>query len=222
LKRVEGVMTSRWGIGEKPSGQEHSHDDDSYEERPSASGYDVQHCDAPMQTHAAVARDHIDVVVEGRAPQNEQESGETCLRLASALSVRDRETWTAVNDMPLPAYVDGYVRRESERSLVPVQVTRLGAARRFRSLNTLGKVSSTLSYAEAAEEIWLAVLNKRETEDRSTILALRGQPGVHTVAAVIDEFHQTYGATLPRARYREVWLIGSSPETHFCLLPART
>jgi hypothetical protein len=213
-------MTSRPRDSDAPAGSGDPHADDFYEEAPTASGgYDVDHCDAPVRTHARVTDDQAEVLVEGRAPQGEQDARETCLRLARALSARDRKAWRLDDSRALPPYVDGYVCNEAEGPLVPVQVTRVGSSMRWERLNTTGTVLGAIRHAEAAEEIWMAIRRKRQGEDASTILALRGQPGVHTVQCVVDEFLRTYGSDLQFVLYREIWLIGSSPETHCCLRP---
>jgi hypothetical protein len=194
------------------------HDHDYYAERTNADDEgEAQHSDGPMTTRSTFAHGQTNVVVEGCAPQNELDTPETCRRLAGALTLRDRRAWSVVDVRPRPDYVDGYVRAESEP--VAVQATIVGSFDRWRLLNTTGSVRSTLPFTEAAAEIWDAIQKKRLAQDPRMILALRGHPGIHPIQPVVDEFHQIHGAELRSVRWREIWLIGPSPEVSFCLWP---
>ena len=182
----------------------------------------VQHCDAPTMTRATISDDSTALQLSGRAPHKEEGTPETCTRLAEALTRRDGIAWTVVpaDKVSQPrGDADGYVRSAANTQTIPVQVTRAGTEERWETLNTKGSASETIHRAQAAVEIWNAILRKREREDEAVILAVRGLPGIHTTQPVVEDFRRAYGSELNRLRYREVWLIGSSPDTHFCLRP---
>jgi hypothetical protein len=211
----------------RPTDREMLNDDvhtgDYYTEQYDAHGtISIQHCDAPTTTHATISDDRTAFILAGRAPQQEEGTPETCARLAETLTRRDGEAWTveAKDKVSRPqGDADGYLRRESEDQPVPVQVTRAGKWERWRLLNTTGSAAETIQRALAAEEVWKAIANKSTTPDAAMILAVRGLPGIHTTQTVVDELRRIHGPELDRLRYREIWLIGSSPDTHFCLRP---
>ncbi len=201
-----------------------SHADDRYSERTitvadqSEPVIDIQHQDAPMLTHAEVQGGVASVTIAGRAPQGEEDTPETCRRLADALTARGRTSWTYEQEnVPLNPRIDGYIRSASENATVPVQVTRAGSAERWRGLNTEGSISQSVTQAQSAEEIWLAIMRKRNSEDPGMILAVRGQAGIHNLPAVVQAFLDEHSAELGALPYRSVWLIGPSREATFCL-----
>jgi hypothetical protein len=203
------------------AGREYPHDYDYYTERQEADGsLHIDHCDAPiLHTQSRIADGCVEVVVQGRAPQNELDTPETCRRLAGALTLRDEKEWWVDEVRPRPSYVDGYLCCGSLREPVGVQATIVDLPGRLRSLNTTGQVLSTLTFAEAAAEIWAAIQKKQRWADPRMVLALRGHAGIHPLRDVVEEFHRTYGATLHNLGWKEIWLIGASPEVCFCLWP---
>jgi hypothetical protein len=211
----------------RPNDREMLNDDahagDYYTEQHDAYGtISIQHCDAPTMTHATISDERTTFLLGGRAPQHEEGTPETCARLADALTRRDGNTWTveAKDKVSRPqGDADGYVRNRSEDQPVPVQVTRAGKWERWRLLNTTGSAVETIQPASAAEEVWNAIADKSTIPDAAMILAVRGLPGIHTTRTVVDELRRAHGPELDRLCYREVWLIGSSPDTHFCLRP---
>ena len=202
----------------------YSHADDCYMERTitvddqSEPLIQIQHQDAPMSTQAAVHGEIASVTIAGRAPQGEEDTPETCRRLAEALAARERTGWTYEHqNVPLTAWIDGYIRSASEDAPVSVQVTRAGSAERWRRLNTEGSILQSVTHVQAGEEIWVAILRKQGAEDPSMILAVRGQAGIHNLPGVVRDFLGRHAADLRARPYRSVWLIGPTLETTFCL-----
>jgi hypothetical protein len=190
--------------------------DDYYKQRTDDAGdiVEIEHGDGPMRTRSEASASGARIVMAGRPQQNEEGVLGVCTCLAEAIKEKTGEDWSADAEKPRSPEggVDWYLRSR-QGGVWGVQVTRVGASKRWARSARGERVEGEISTADAAAEIWEAI--ERKITFRGGILALAvGQPGAHAFRATVDEFQRKYGRKVQeRVQFSEVWLVGYSPET---------
>jgi hypothetical protein len=182
----------------------------------------IAHCDAAFHSITDLSDDVADFRMHGPPHRGEYGNKEVCVMLAQAITFVTGTVWSADQETPSDGrpWVDWIIRNENGQSW-DVQVTRVGLEALGSALGAGKDVSGRQTFSQAATEIWPAIERKLSSQDPRTILALNIRyPGSHGFEPVVETFWQTYRTELQRrVRFAQVWLVGYTLETTFCIHP---
>jgi len=154
----------------------------------------------------------ISLQIDGRSPQNEEDTERVCQTLAMALSNAGRPlTAVATGDRD----VDGELNGASET--LSVQVVRaLSAAGFWRDLAAKAHISQRLSLAETAELLKKAIelkTGKLPPAQRGKLVLALDADRIPALALqpVAEGFRALYGRWSSELGFSEVWLVGPDP-----------
>lgn len=151
----------------------------------------------------------ISLIIEGRPPRNEEDTGRVSRTLAAAMSLNG-EHFTAVvrGDRDVDAEL------KSASRVLPVQVVKALAAMEFWTRLALQlRVSQPLSLHEAVELLKMAVEHKAgslpATQRNRLVLALDADrlPAL-ALEPVVTAFKAAHGPWVAAEGFEQVWLVG--------------
>lgn len=153
--------------------------------------------------------DTISLVIEGRPPQNEEDTPRVCATLAAAMSTAEEHfSSTPSSDQD----IDGVLT--SETRTLNVQVVRAMSEMKFwRKLASTLRHSQQLSRAEVFSSASAAIAKKAAKlparQRAQLILALDADrlPAL-ALEPVVNEFRARYGAWTAAQGFQEIWLVG--------------
>jgi hypothetical protein len=178
----------------------------------------LHHTDAALITKSDADSPTSRFEMEGRAPQNEEDTQEVAITLADALSKLQKRRWVADGHKPeREEGFDWFLRCDNR--ILPIQVTRAVDQSRWDTLGATRQVAGDVSAEQGAAEIWVAINRKLQTQDSKAVLAVNVRhPGFHLFPSILAAFEQTYGPMLPGLiQFKEIWVVGYEPELCRCI-----